>query len=89
MSPLPALAKTMSRRLAARDLRVDAIQILEIRSVGADPDRAVADRRGGLVELGLAPARDEDLRAAFRELARRREADAAAPSGDQRNLALQ
>jgi len=72
-----------------RNLRIDAVELVELRGVGADAGGALADRRDGGVELGLAAASDKDPRAAGRELARRRQADAGAAAGDQCHLPLE
>src|SRR5580704_3351026 len=78
MSPPPALAKTMSRRSASRDLRIDAVEVVELRGVGADAGGAVADRCDRRVQLGLPAAGDEDPGPACGELTRRSQADAGA-----------
>ena len=80
----------MSRRSGLpRDLRIDAVEIVELRDVGADAGGAVADRCDRGVELGLPAAGDEDPGAAPGQLTRRSQTDAGAAAGDQRDLPLQ
>jgi hypothetical protein len=61
----------MSKRSASRAIfSIDAVEIVELRGVGADAGGAVADRCYRGVELGLPAASDEDPGAACGELTR-------------------
>ena len=63
--------------------RIEAVEIREIGNVALDAGDACADLLHGGVERGLAPTGDEDVCAFGDEAFRGREADAAAPPGNE------
>jgi hypothetical protein len=68
---------------------VEPIEIGELGHVTLDGHRAVADLLHRLIELGLAPARDEDVGTFVRESLGGGEADAAVAPRDHRDFSFE
>ena len=68
---------------------VEPIEVGELRHVALDGHRAVADLLHCLIELGLTPARDEDVGTFVREPLGGGEADAAVAPRDHRDLSFE
>jgi hypothetical protein len=68
---------------------VEPIEIGKLRHVALDGHGAVADLLHRLIELGLTPARDEDVGTFIRESLGGGEADTAVAAGDHRDLPLE
>ena len=75
--------------LLGLDLCVQTVEIREASGVSLHAGDVPADFLDRLVELLLAPAGDEDVRAFFDEELRRCQGHAGCRSGDDRNLAFQ
>ena len=69
--------------------RIEAVEIREIGHVALDAGDACADLLHGGVERGLAPTGDEDVCAFGDEAFRGREADAAAPPGNESDFSCE
>jgi hypothetical protein len=66
-----------------------SVQVRADRAVDGHRGDTVANQRHGGVQLALATARDEHVRALVNEPLRGRESDTAAAAGDHRDLAIQ
>src|SRR5262249_2309332 len=70
------------------DLREQVIEVAEVRHIASDAGHICPDLLHRRRQLGVTPARDEDVRAFLDELPRGCEADAAVATRNQRDLSL-